>query len=90
MDATAKQLASRFFTQFGAAVAPAQPAAVAAGAKAAGISVSGARASWLTWLLALAVAGLFGYIIGVEHGRRAITINIDPALLERMLLEQKR
>jgi len=90
MDATAKQLAARFFTQFGNAVgAPAQTAAGVAVARGApGISVSGGRASWVTWLLALTVAGLIGYIVGTRH--HTIVINMDPALLERILSEQKR
>jgi len=74
MDATAKQMAARFFGQFGAivsgdAAAAASPATAgaAAGTLAAGRSASYAPASRglpVAWILALAVSALTGYLIG--------------------------
>lgn len=73
MDATAKQMAARFFGQFGAIVsgnaAAAQPATAGAtaGAIAGGRSASYAPASRglpVAWILALVVSALTGYLIG--------------------------
>jgi carbon monoxide dehydrogenase subunit G len=77
MDATAKQLAGRFFQQFGVALGkPAEAGAQAAGA--APVSSSGARTAYAppsasrgfpgAWMLALVVAILGGYQIGHAHG----------------------
>jgi carbon monoxide dehydrogenase subunit G len=71
IDATAKQLAGKFFEQFSAILAPAAPAAasvkaaapVAAQAPAVAMPSRGFPASWL---LALVVAALAGYLVG--HG----------------------
>ncbi|HSW12934.1 MAG TPA: carbon monoxide dehydrogenase subunit G [Solimonas sp.] len=69
MDATAKQLAGRFFQQFGAVVgAPPQAAGAAAGAVA-GAGARGAyapasRGSPVAWMLALVVAALVGFLVG--------------------------
>jgi carbon monoxide dehydrogenase subunit G len=76
MDATAKQMANRFFSQFGNIVGkPAQATATAGATRVAGAAASGAgysapRASGgvsMSWLLALVVAALVGYLIG--HGQ---------------------
>ncbi len=80
IDATAKQLAAKFFEQFGEIAAPATQAA----APPAGVSASagrGAKANAAaaphvrpspglptTWLLALVVAALVGYLIGHAKG----------------------
>jgi len=68
MDATAKQLAGRFFQQFGTVVG--QPAA-AATAAAAGVATPRSYAAAapshglpMAWILALVVAALTGYLIG--------------------------
>lgn len=74
MDATAKQLAARFFSQFGAAVAPAPVAAAASGATATAGSTAypsagaapASRGTPIAWLLAIVVASLVGYLVG--HG----------------------
>lgn len=67
MDATAKQLAARFFGQFGKVIAGPEPAAAGA-AKARGTRVAGtpsaASGSPIVWLLTLVVASLVGYLIG--------------------------
>jgi carbon monoxide dehydrogenase subunit G len=85
IDATAKQMAGRFFQQFGSivgappeAAAAAQPVAGAAAPAAAAArppmaipSAAGApaaRGTPVTWLLALAVAALVGYLIGHTQG----------------------
>ncbi|MFA5939473.1 MAG: carbon monoxide dehydrogenase subunit G [Sinimarinibacterium sp.] len=69
MDATAKQMAGRFFQQFGSVVgAPveaAAEAAAAAGAPArAAAYAPAARGLPMAWILALAVSALTGYLIG--------------------------
>jgi carbon monoxide dehydrogenase subunit G len=72
MDATAKQLAARFFSGFGAVFAPpkAATAATPRGAAAAGASggaPSYAPASYgspIAWLLAVALAAVGGYLFG--------------------------
>jgi hypothetical protein len=76
IDATAKQLAGRFFQQFGSVLTAPAPAAVAA-AQPAGAPAAAARAPLpmpaapspsrgfpAAWLLALTVAALVGYLIG--------------------------
>ncbi|MFP5305856.1 MAG: CoxG family protein [Gammaproteobacteria bacterium] len=72
MDATAKQLAARFFTQFGKNVgvpvevpAAAAAAAVARPALPAAAPSAGSR---LAWVLSVVVAGLVGYLIGRSMG----------------------
>lgn len=68
MDATAKQLAARFFGQFGKVIAGPEPAAAAGAAKAAARRAPGAASaasdSPIVWLLTLVVASLVGYLIG--------------------------
>ena len=79
MDATAKQMAGRFFTQFGNIVG--KPAQAAAAAQAGGsVPVSAAtvgssyaapsatRGTPVAWMLALVVAALVGYLIGHAKG----------------------
>ncbi|HEY9545416.1 MAG TPA: carbon monoxide dehydrogenase subunit G, partial [Solimonas sp.] len=69
MDATSKQLAARFFSQFANVIAPTrkapagQPAGVgaAAGTSYAAPASGGSR---IAWLLAVIVAGLVGYLLG--------------------------
>jgi carbon monoxide dehydrogenase subunit G len=76
MDATAKQMAGRFFTQFGnivgkpaqAAAAQAAGAAVSATAPHAGYAPPPSRGLPVAWLLALLVAALVGYLIGHAKG----------------------
>lgn len=72
MDATAKQLAARFFTQFGKNVGvpvevPAA-AAAAAGARPALPAAAPSAGSRLAWVLSVVVAGLVGYLIGRSMG----------------------
>jgi hypothetical protein len=72
IDATAKQMAGRFFQQFGTIVGT--PAAVAGEAPAAITAAAAARAPHaaapatagfsMSWLLALAIAALVGYLVG--------------------------
>lgn len=66
IDATAKQLAGRFFEQFSAMLggAPAQPAPVRATSPAL-VSAAPPRGFPAAWLLALAVAAFTGYLV---HG----------------------
>ena len=75
MDATAKQLAARFFAQFGKIVSGGAEAAAAPAEAGAGPSRSVARAPAysaasasgglpMAWILALAVSGFVGYLIG--------------------------
>ncbi|MDP9142292.1 MAG: carbon monoxide dehydrogenase subunit G [Pseudomonadota bacterium] len=71
MDATAKQLAARFFGQFGnviAGPAPAAAGAATAGAKRATGTASAAGGSPMVWLLTLVVSALVGYLIGHSSG----------------------
>lgn len=83
IDATAKQLAGKFFEQFGQIVAgeaaPAQAAAAtASAASAAATSAAPARAPApaavspaglpVAWMLAVCVAALVGYLVGHGHG----------------------
>lgn len=71
IDATAKQLAGKFFEQFGAILAPgAVPAKVAkapAPVAAAPYAAPG-RGFPAAWVMALTVAALVGYLIGDAHG----------------------
>lgn len=75
MDATAKQMAGRFFQQFGNVVgAPAEAAAESAAAGTATARAPARRASYapapaagglpVAWILALTVSALVGYLIG--------------------------
>jgi uncharacterized protein len=73
IDATAKQLAGKFFEQFGAVLAPvakpqAAPAAAAPALAAALSYAAPARSFPVAWVLALTVAALVGYLIGDAHG----------------------
>lgn len=67
MDATAKQLAARFFGQFGKVIAGPEPAATSVGksgvSRAAGPSV-GVSGSPMVWLLTMTVSALVGYLVG--------------------------
>jgi carbon monoxide dehydrogenase subunit G len=76
MDATARQLAAKFFSQFGAtfgASAPTQVGGVAPVGTVARAPVAAGAAAGLgspvTWLLSIVVASLVGYLIG--HGGAA-------------------
>lgn len=75
MDATAKQLAARFFSQFGkivsgdaeAAAAPAETGGATSRSVARAASYSAAPASGgfpMAWILAMVVSGFVGYLIG--------------------------
>ncbi|WP_428310061.1 CoxG family protein [Hydrocarboniphaga sp.] len=76
MDATAKQMAGRFFSQFGNIVGKPTPAAATAGASSAAVAQSAGQYAApaaarggvsMSWLLALVVAALVGYLVG--HGQ---------------------
>lgn len=74
MDATSKQLAARFFSQFANVItgAPAKPAAAASAVGAAPVyapAAAPARGSPVLWLLVVIVAALGGYLFG--HGLQA-------------------
>lgn len=119
MDATAKQLAARFFSQFGAVFGAPPKTAAASATQGVISSAAPTRAAPVAWLLALVVAALVGYLIGhgagseahadwmglaigllllvvgaagFEYGRRAASpvVTLDPALLARLLAEDKR
>ena len=66
IDATAKQLAGKFFTQFGTILAPATAPKAPAPAAAAPAPAFAAPARGLpaAWILAVALAALIGYLIG--------------------------
>ncbi|NGY04052.1 CoxG family protein [Solimonas terrae] len=69
MDATSKQLAARFFSQFANIIAPTRKAAVAgqpvtAGAAGGTVYAPASGGSRIAWLLAVLVAGLVGYLFG--------------------------
>lgn len=74
MDATAKQLAARFFAGFGAvlggppktagAAARGTAATGAGGAPSHAVYAAPSRGSSVAWLLAIVVAGLVGYLLG--------------------------
>lgn len=88
MDATAKQLAARFFSQFGKVIGTPEPAAGAAvaGATAGSRSAaSGATGSPIAWMLAVVVGALVGYLVGrsvgVEAGSDWMGIAIGLLLL---------
>ena len=71
MDATARQLAAKFFSQFGATFGAAEPAAVAGVpvgtvARAPVATAAVGRGSPVAWVLSVAVAALVGYLVG--HG----------------------
>lgn len=72
MDATAKQLAGRFFQQFGNVVgAPAEVAGTAAAgaiSRAAYAPASASRGSPVAWMLALVAAGFTGFLVGQGGG----------------------
>jgi len=66
IDATAKQLAGKFFQEFGAILGPQAPTAAGAAAAAAPLAATGSPArgpSW-AWMLALPLAALVGYLVG--------------------------
>lgn len=66
IDATAKQLAARFFNRLGEIVGEAQKPAEPAGGAAAATARSGSLP--LAWLLAVVVAALVGFLIGRSQG----------------------
>jgi uncharacterized protein len=71
MDATAKQLAARFFGGFAKVFAPTEQAAAVAGLPPpamARAAAAPARGSPMVWLLAIVVASLVGYLIGRSVG----------------------
>jgi hypothetical protein len=77
IDATAKQLAGKFFEQFGQIVGAPAPGAAAApsaaprksatAASPVPVSASPARGLPMAWILALVVAALTGYLVGHAH-----------------------
>jgi carbon monoxide dehydrogenase subunit G len=68
MDATAKQLAARFFGQFGKVIAAPEPVAVSGASKSRAPRLTGtasaANGSPVIWLLSVVVAALVGYLVG--------------------------
>jgi uncharacterized protein len=87
MDATARQMASRFFAQLGSVIGgPVQApvAAIEASDGTPGVAVGRRRTVSIAWLL---VALLLGFIAGSEWGRRNAStyITVDPAVLEQLL-----
>lgn len=70
IDATAKQLAARFFARFGEIVAgPAQAAPVPEFATATAYSATGSAGRFpVSWVLGLAVAALAGFLVGRHQG----------------------
>jgi carbon monoxide dehydrogenase subunit G len=87
MDATAKQMASRFFAQLGSVIGGPIAAPVAAVEAPDGtptVAVGRRRTVSIAWLL---VALLLGFIVGSEWGRRTAStyITVDPAVLEQLL-----
>ncbi len=67
MDATAKQLAARFFGQFGNVIAGPAPATATAGA-ARGAGAPAMRGSPVIWMLTLIVGAVVGYLAGQGGG----------------------
>ncbi len=67
MDATAKQLAARFFGQFGNVIAGPAPATAAAGTTR-GAGAPAVRGSPVIWMLTLVVGAVVGYLIGQGGG----------------------
>lgn len=87
IDATAKQMAGKFFEQFGAVVAPgaapakaAAPAAVGAAPAYAAAPVP-ARGFPAAWLLGIVVAALAGYLTGQSGGNGGGWMGIAIGLL---------
>ncbi|MES0872941.1 CoxG family protein [Sinimarinibacterium thermocellulolyticum] len=73
MDATAKQLAARFFGGFAKVLAPEKPAAAPAAAGAAPVhAAASARAAPMAWLLGIVVAALLGYVFGRGVGAEGV------------------
>jgi carbon monoxide dehydrogenase subunit G len=73
IDATAKQLAGKFFAQFSAIVGPAAAPAAAKAAAPGAIAhapayAPAARGFPIAWVLGLAVAALIGYLVGHAGG----------------------
>ena len=72
MDATAKQLAARFFGQFGKVIAPPETAAgtamAAGGVAGSRRAAGGTGGSPVAWILAVVVASLVGYLVGRSSG----------------------
>jgi uncharacterized protein len=71
LDATAKQLAGKFFTRFGEIVggtAPAAPPISANSAPASPASRASSGRLLLAWMLSTTVAALTGFLIGRGHG----------------------
>ena len=82
IDATAKQLAGKFFEQFSAVLGGPVPAAVRAAAPAPVLPAPApARGFPAAWLLALVVAALTGYLIGDARGGQADWMGLAIGLL---------
>jgi carbon monoxide dehydrogenase subunit G len=91
MDATAKQLAARFFQQFGkivsgdAAEPPAEAGAAATRSVARSSSYSAAPASGggfpMAWILAMVVSGFVGYLIGQGGSSDSAWMGLSIGLL---------
>lgn len=86
MDATAKQLAARFFGGFAKVFAPAKGAAPAAGV-AAGVPAAAyagaapSRGLPIAWLLAIVVAALVGYLVGSGDSTQHHWVGLSIGLL---------
>jgi len=88
IDATAKQLAAKFFKRFGEIMGSEGSATAEIPADVAGAQQSTRRSSVpIAWVLALAIALVSGYLIGRVT---APQIMLDKQLLERVLQESKR
>jgi uncharacterized protein len=74
MDATAKQLAARFFGGFAKVFAPEKEAkaAVAAGGAVPAYAAASSRGSPLVWMLGIVIAALLGYIFGRGVGAEGV------------------
>lgn len=88
IDATAKQLAGKFFEQFNAILAPAAPPAAAAAPARAALAAgpapahaAPARGFPAAWLLGLVVAALVGYLVGHASGGQSDWMGLAIGLL---------
>jgi len=92
VEATAKQFAAKFFKQFGEGLGTVGSTTTLPRATALRTaSEEGAvpsRNNRLTWILALVVAALIGFIVGRETATPHITL--DQKLLERLLREENK
>ena len=83
IDATAKQLAGKFFSQFAASLGA--PVEVAPGVGTVGgaavVGVPAGRGLSIAWILALVVAALLGFLVGRGEGAGSDWVGISVGLL---------